>query len=159
MLPCCLRRRKFRKSGCEMVYSKIYSKVYLNKYVVSIAPFSYPTFTPTPHAYSENWSFCMFSLFNFLSIFSGGQQTPFAPICGRPWFSAYKRPVATDAAWFVCACVSIGHNPELCQTGWTDRNAVVPFGLYTRVGLESHGLGKDSEEWAKWAILGEVRIP
>ena len=29
----------------------------------------------------------MFSLFNFLSIFpgGGGQLTPFAPVCGRPW--------------------------------------------------------------------------
>jgi len=80
MLPCRLRRRKFRKSGCEMVYSKIYSKVYLNKYVVSIAPFSYPTFTPTPHAYSENWSFCMFSLFNFLSIFSRGVSRLHLPL-------------------------------------------------------------------------------
>jgi len=26
----------------------------------------------------------MFSLFNFSSIFPGGQLTPFAPMCGRP---------------------------------------------------------------------------
>ena len=32
--------------------------------------------------------FCMFSLFNFSSIFPGGQLTPFAPMCGRPWFGA-----------------------------------------------------------------------
>jgi len=30
----------------------------------------------------ENFSFCMFSLFNFSSIFPGGQLTPFAPVCG-----------------------------------------------------------------------------
>ena len=29
--------------------------------------------------------FSMFSLFNFSSIFPGGQLTPFAPMCGRPW--------------------------------------------------------------------------
>ena len=34
----------------------------------------------------ENCSFCMFSLFNFSSIFAReGQLTPFAPMCGRPW--------------------------------------------------------------------------
>jgi len=27
----------------------------------------------------------MFSLCNFSSIFTGGQLTPFAPMCGRPW--------------------------------------------------------------------------
>jgi len=27
----------------------------------------------------------MFSLFNFSSIFLGGQLTPFVPACGRPW--------------------------------------------------------------------------
>ena len=38
MPPCHLRRRKFRKFDYEMVHSE----VYLNKYVVSIAPFSTP---------------------------------------------------------------------------------------------------------------------
>jgi len=36
MLPCRLRRRNFGKFDYEMVHSE----VYLNKYVVSIAPFS-----------------------------------------------------------------------------------------------------------------------
>jgi len=30
----------------------------------------------------------MFSLFNFSSIFPGGQLTACAPMCGRPWFGA-----------------------------------------------------------------------
>jgi len=60
-----------------MVHSEVYLKYYLNKYVVSIAPFSTPAFTLTPH--SENCSFCMFSLFGFSLIFPGGQLTPFAP--------------------------------------------------------------------------------
>jgi len=38
MLPCRLRRRKFGKFDYEMVHSE----VYLNKYVVSITPFSTP---------------------------------------------------------------------------------------------------------------------
>ena len=38
MPPCCLRRRKCRKFDYKMVHSK----AYLNKYVVSIAPFSTP---------------------------------------------------------------------------------------------------------------------
>jgi len=84
MLPCRPRRRKCWKFGYEMVHSKV--GLYLNKYVVSIAPFSYPAFTPTPH--SENWSFCMFSLFTLSCIFLGGQLTPFAPICGRPWIAS-----------------------------------------------------------------------
>ena len=34
---------------------------------------------------NEKCSFCMFSLFNFSSIFpGGGQLTTFAPMCGRP---------------------------------------------------------------------------
>jgi len=57
MAPCRLRRRKFWKFDYQMVYSE----VYLNKYVVNIAPFSTPPFRKLP--------FCMFSLFNFSSIF------------------------------------------------------------------------------------------
>ena len=53
--------------------------------VVRIAPFSTPA---CPHCSQniniENCSFCTFSLFNFSSIFHGGQLTPFAPMCGRP---------------------------------------------------------------------------
>ena len=60
----------------------VHSKVYLNKYVVSTAPFSYFAFTRTP--IQKTGLFCMFSLFNFSSIFAGGQLTPFAPMCGRP---------------------------------------------------------------------------
>ena len=43
---------------------------YLDKYVVSMAPFS-------THA----CSFCMFSLFNFSSIFPGGVSWPHLPLC------------------------------------------------------------------------------
>jgi len=30
----------------------------------------------------------MFSLFSFFIHFPGGQLTPFAPMCGRPWWAA-----------------------------------------------------------------------
>ena len=56
MPPCRLRRRKFD-------YEMMHSEVYLNKYVVSIAPFSTPAFTPTP--IQQTALFRMFSLFNF----------------------------------------------------------------------------------------------
>jgi len=59
MPRCRLRRRKFRKVDYEMAHSE----VYLNKYVVSIAPFS---------PISKTALFCMFSFFNFSSIFAGG---------------------------------------------------------------------------------------
>jgi len=52
---------KIRKCGYKMVHSK----VYLNKYVVSTAPFSYPAFT----LIQKTGLFCMFSLFNFSSIY------------------------------------------------------------------------------------------
>ena len=52
----------------------------------------------------------MFSLFNFSSIFAGGQLTTFAPMCGRPCScqavsfhpSVWKRPVClaeTSMSW------------------------------------------------------------
>jgi len=80
MPPCRLWRRKFRKSDYEMVHSE----VYLNKYVVSIAPFSTPACPDCSQDIQKTALFCMFSLFNFSSIFPGGQLTPFASMCGRP---------------------------------------------------------------------------
>jgi len=56
----------------------VHSEVYLNKYVVSMTSFSLqPPIQKTA-------LFCMFSLFNFSSIFPGGQLTRFAPMFGRP---------------------------------------------------------------------------
>ena len=78
MPPYRLRLKKFRKFDYEMVHPE----VYLNKYVVSIAPFSTPAFTPTPIQKTA-----LFACFRFLIFihFSRGQLTPFAPIYGRPW--------------------------------------------------------------------------
>ena len=77
MPPCRLRRRKFRKIDYEMVRSE----VYLNNCMVSIAPFSTPASTP-PHP--ENCSFCMFSLFNFCSIFPEGSADLICPYVRTP---------------------------------------------------------------------------
>jgi len=76
-------------------YEMVQSEVYLNKYVVSIAPFS--TLTCPDCSQNNNMRIimsseiqkllflhCMFSLLKFSSIFPGGQLTPFAPMCGRP---------------------------------------------------------------------------
>ena len=66
------------------------SEVYLNKYVVSIAPFSTRACPDCSQNIQKTALFCMFALFNFLAIFPGGgggqagQLTPFAPMCGRP---------------------------------------------------------------------------
>ena len=86
MPPCRLRRRKFWKFDYEM--EVVHSEVYLNKYVVSIAPFS----TPACSGCSQNNLFrklVFFACFRFLifySFFPEGQLTPFAPMCGRPCF-------------------------------------------------------------------------
>jgi len=78
MPPCRPRRRKLWKFDYEMVHFD------LNKYVVSIAPFSTPACPDcsqnVTYLNTEHCSFCMLSLFNFSSIFPlGGQLTPFAP--------------------------------------------------------------------------------
>ena len=58
MSPCRLRRIKFGKFD----YKIVHSEVYLNKYVVSIAPFS------SPSPIQKTALFCTFSLFNFSPI-------------------------------------------------------------------------------------------
>jgi len=68
MPPCRLTRSKFWK----FVYEMVHSEVYLNKYVVSIAPFSHP--------YSENCFFACFRFFIF-DPFSRGVSWPHLPLC------------------------------------------------------------------------------
>ena len=51
----------------------VHSEVYMNKYVVSIAPFS------PLHPIQKTALFCMFSLFNLSSIFQGRRSAD--PIC------------------------------------------------------------------------------
>jgi len=60
----------------------VHSEVYMNKYVVSIAPFSTPAFTP--HI-QKTALFACFRFLIFHPLFQGGQLTPLARMCGRPW--------------------------------------------------------------------------
>ena len=64
--PCCLGR---------FDYEMVLSEVYLNKYVVSIEPFSTPAFTPP---IQKNCFFACFRFLIFHQFFQGGQLTPFA---------------------------------------------------------------------------------
>jgi len=86
--PCRLRRRKFWKFDYEVVHSE----VYLNKYVVSMAPFSTPSCLTSHHSYhfiptfhSENC--CSFACFRFLifhNFFQGGSGDPICPYVRTP---------------------------------------------------------------------------
>ena len=73
----------------------VHSEVYLNKYVANIAPFSTtacPDCSQNITKTLKKLRFCTFSLLIFLSIFPGGQLTPFAPMCRHPWLStAFRR--------------------------------------------------------------------
>jgi len=84
MPPCRLRRKKFKKFDYEMVHSE----VYLNKYVVSIAPFSTSACPDCSQNLQKTALFCMFSLFNFSSIFpGGGSADPICPYVRTPMFT------------------------------------------------------------------------
>ena len=66
--PFRLKRRKSRKFDYEVVHSE----VYLNKYVVSIAPFSTAACPDCSQNIQKTGVFCMFSLFNFFHPFFQG---------------------------------------------------------------------------------------
>jgi len=70
----------------------VHSEVNLNKYVVSIAPFSTPACPDCSQNIQKTALFCMLSLFNFSSISRGGQLTPFAPTCGCPVHIPFQCP-------------------------------------------------------------------
>ena len=74
MPPCRLRRSKCWK----LDYETVHSEVYLNKYVVSIAPFSTPAFTPTP--FTKLLFFACFRLLIF-HPFSRGVSWLHLPLC------------------------------------------------------------------------------
>ena len=94
--PYLLRRRKFWKFDYEMVDSE----VYVNKYVVSIAPFSTTACPDWSQNIQKTALFCMFLLFNFSSIFPGGSQlTPFAP-----WAYAHGSSTSASSNMHVLAC-------------------------------------------------------
>jgi len=85
MPPCRLRQRIFRKFDYEMVHSE----VYLNKYVVSLAPFSTPAYPPF-----RKLLFCMFLLFNFFHPFFRGSADSVCPYVQTPMSLTvhYNRP-------------------------------------------------------------------
>jgi len=63
----------------------VHSELYLNKYVVSIAPFSTPAWPDCSKNIQKTVLFARFLLLIFHPFVQGGQLTPFAPMCGRPW--------------------------------------------------------------------------
>ena len=108
--------------------------------VVSTAPFSTPAFTPH-HLHSENLSFCMFSLFNFSSIFQeGGQLTPFAPMCGRPCLPHSRRSLSNLACERLA--ISASYTIKLCD----GQN----FHLFGCCVPPPHRWGKCVERRARW---------
>jgi len=72
----------------------VHSEVYLNKYVVSIAPFSTPACPDCSQNIPKTAVFCMFSLFNFSFIFPAGIS--FLPVCADAHGSKQD--------CFVCVC-------------------------------------------------------
>ena len=80
MSPCAWGEENFENLTTKWC---IHFEVYLNKYMVSIAPFSTPAFTPPP--VRKLLFFACFRFLIFHPFFQGGQLTPFAPMCGRPW--------------------------------------------------------------------------
>jgi len=81
MPPCRLRRRKFWKFDYEMVHFE----VYLNKYVVSIAPFSTSACPDCSQNIYINIEICsFFACFRFLIFhlfFQRGVSWPHLPLC------------------------------------------------------------------------------
>ena len=57
----------------------VHFEVYMNKYVVSIAPFSTPACPDCSQNIQKTALFCMFSGFNFSSIFPGVSADPICP--------------------------------------------------------------------------------
>ena len=69
----------------------MHSEVYLNKYVVSIAPFSTSAYSDCSQIIQKTALFGMFSLFNFSSIFLGGSADPICPDVRTPMVGANVR--------------------------------------------------------------------
>jgi len=77
----------------------VHSEVYLNKYVVSIAPFSTPACPDCSQNIQKTAAFCMFSLFNFSSIFfqEGGSADPIRPDVRTLMLSVVVAATAADS--------------------------------------------------------------
>jgi len=119
MPPCRLRRRKFD-------YEMVHSEVYLNKYVVSIAPFSTPPFRKL--LFSACFRFLIFHPF----FQGGGQLTPFVRMCGRPCLDT---STGLDAGFtFIparCGCCVTASSIVCPIITSTDRVPLSPAGRHT----------------------------
>ena len=76
----------FEKFDYEMMHSEVYLKKICGQH---------SAVHPTPTTHSENCSFSMFSLFNFSSIFPGGQLTP--PYVRTPVYTLRRVHISYNA--------------------------------------------------------------
>ena len=99
----------------------VHSEVYLNKYVVSIAPFSTPAFTPQPPPIQKT---ALFACFHFLIFhhFSRGSADPICPYVQMPMGHA------AIELYLVPAGPTAGNLPHAAAVGeWDRRTDTVPF--------------------------------
>ena len=67
------------------------------------------------------------------------------------------RPVATDVAWSVCVCASVGHNREPYKTA---EPIEMPFGLWTWLSPKTHVLSGARMPHGKgqfWGIVPQFK--
>ena len=70
----------FENLTTKSVEMMVHSEAYPNKYVIISLTNQSSLVLLHPHPHSANWSFCMFSLFNFSSIFPEGGQLTHLPL-------------------------------------------------------------------------------
>ena len=142
MPHCRPRRRKFWKFDYELKYEMVHSEVYLNKYAVSIAPFSTPAFTSTP--IQKTALFCMFSLFNFSSIFQG-VSWPHLPLCADAhmawplptwWAGSAYAPTIFKRARFSHRMLLRFHNERDCFVVHHHHHFIIIYSLKIGAGQQ-----------------------
>jgi len=123
MPPCRLRRRKF----CKFDYETVHFGVYLNKYTVSVAPFSTPACPDCSQNIYKTAFFACFRFLIFIHFFQGGQLTPFARgrhLCGRPWSDSNARDAMLTRILAITLCQSVSlsqvgvQSKRLNESGW-----------------------------------------
>jgi len=108
MTPCRLRLRKFD-------YEMVRSEIYLNKYVVSIAPFSTPACPDCSQNITltlKNCSFLHVFVFLIFHPFFQGAADPICPYVRAPVYTAL--PVLFIAVLLYCRCDTIAHRGLDC---------------------------------------------
>ena len=90
----------------------VHSELFQNKYVVSNQS-SLVLLHPHPH--SENCSFCMFSLFNFSSIFPGGSADPFCPYVRMPMAIIQLCNIFLTSLLLMCQLMETFRNSAFCS--------------------------------------------